>query len=308
MTSHAREILKRDPYLVADCVADQCPVVSFRLRCEEPSGARKFSTQSAHCLVCGAHDYCHSRVWRYDHAQWCETCRAPFAEECAGCLRKSKRVFNIAPNKCDAFIERHTASCGAKFASVADWFDLKKPAPKQCAVANRKTDRKRAAAAPKPAAVETPLRVVPDPPPQGTVESEIREAIADAFPTVFDEDWREAEDEAETPQLWREMLTDAGAVLDRRTKQLDKLTADNRAAVEARVAKTIADANKRHSEEIRAVETERIAETERANRLRDDLDLARLDLRTAEREANKLRADLHTLRQLLTSNNIDYDL
>ena len=33
-----------------------------------------------------------------------------------------------------------------------------------------------------------------------------------------------------------------------------------------------------------------------------------MDLRTADRETNKLRAQLSTLRQLLTTNKIDYDL
>lgn len=310
MATHDREILKRDPDMRVECIDERCPVVAFRSFAIEPSGARRFITKSAHCLVCGAHDYCHATVWRFVHAQWCEDCRAPFNGECS-CGRKSRKQANTAPNKCDDFITKHTETCGARWDSVADWFDLKKPAPKKCVVANRKTDRKREAPPAKRDVVETPLSPLPEAPaksgPSGPSDDAIREAVIAAFPTLFDEDWREWDDDLDEHETWREMLTSANTSLEERTKRLDKMQDHINAQVESRIAKTMATTKREHNAEIAHVERERIAETERANKLQHELESAVSELRTRDREFGRLRAQLARLQQLCDDNGIETD-
>lgn len=303
MTTHARNLIKRDPRMREDCVADRCPVVSFRRSAVEESGARKSQTLTAHCLVCGAHDYCTNPPWRYDHAQWCETCRAPFAEECSGCLRKSRVQKPTAPNKCDDFISRHTESCGARWDSVAVWFDLTKPEPKKCAVANRKTERK-LPARPKPAEVVPTVPTVPTVPiSSGRTDDEIRETLEAAFPDVFDDYWREDLEENEETPTFDGMVSSISKTMDSMEKQLKKFRTNNEAVIAARVAA----AEKRAHEEVQIVERERIAETDRANRLRDELESTNITMTQQARTMSNMRHYISSLQQLLRDAGIEFE-
>lgn len=218
--------------------------------------------------------------------------------DCWTCERKMKIKSNTSPNKCDSFIEKHVQSCGSKFATVSNWFDLSKPEPKKCAIASRKTDRKLSVKVQK---VVEEVPVVVAVPTVVHADDVIRDAMITSFPEQFDEDWKEYQEE--DPDTVLQMIETVKTTLDSRTKQLDKLINNNQGVIEANKKQI----EKRCALEIDQMDKYRMEETTRANKHRDDLEVVQIDLRTAERTQERQRQYIYKLQQLLRTSGIDFD-
>jgi hypothetical protein len=189
MGTHCKEILKADAAQAAAGLAEHR--VTVRLQSSKPleDGQTMYKTSFACCLVCGGHEHCVVNKWRYEHAKWCEKCRAPFDEQCETCCAKTKRIQNTELNRCDEFIVKHERQCGRDWATVTDWYDAKKPAPGKLKLTDRKTERKmlrkpQGTPSPQTTAVQ-PAAPVSGGPPRSD-DRPLRDLIAKLFPEEFD--------------------------------------------------------------------------------------------------------------------------
>lgn len=307
MATHLRELLKSDPHQIAESVENHDVVVFQRKRRSLPDGQTQDCTLFACCLGCGKHEQCLTNKWRFQHKQWCESCKHPFESECE-CGRRSQRTQHNEPNRCDEFIERHNESCGGQWSAVRAWFDLKLPAPK-LKISNRKTERKqlkpRAGAGSNLSDPVAPVAAPAAPAPPASDET-IRALILSVFAEEFESDESDEDDEEDeevpvpTPL---EMLQKLHRTLTLNRKQLVSLNKNMNARVQTLMTAKLASIQS----EIHEVEQERIRETDRRNRAERTVEELQSELRQAHRNMQKLSNTNIKLKQQLTDNNIEPD-
>ena len=304
--THAREILKMDKRQLSESVADKSVCVYMAKRGKHTTGmylGPYVNTEFACCLVCGKHSYCNASL-RFECPQWCMNCDKPFNEECETCNYRSTRKCPTDNNKCDDFVQAHNASCGRHWESVADWFDMAKPAPK-LKIANRLTDVKRETKLPrktlaaKPAVAPTPAG--PDP----------RDLVATVFDDMFDhyhddedDDEYDAEEYAEQRSYSLcEMLEKIRGSRDRTEATLKKKLQ----AATSNIDKLVQDGAARAIAAVRAELTETEAEL---HKTRDKLNrqefLADDAAAQAERRNKQSVSRIQYLEELLRENGIAY--
>jgi hypothetical protein len=337
MATHAREILMRDKRQTTEAVEERSVCVYYAKRGKQTAGIYHGPytiTTAACCLVCGQHAACHNASPRFEYEQWCDHCDKPFRETCAGCNYHSVRKCPTEFNSCEKFVEKHNASCGAQWESVAAWFDLRKPAPK-LKIADRKTDRKlERKTLSKPAAAATP--VAPKPvEPVGVPGREVCDVIAKLFPDDFDcynyreddycedsdidsddEDAEERREEAleehrdnlETRNRQRAMTYGEmiGKIATSYNKYLGQVRGQNE-LIRKQVAKQMAVKQDEHRREIQEIEREKTNTVAKLLETQNDMEMLQSEMRRMNRMMEQLRKQNDTMKSLLKSNEIEFD-
>lgn len=332
MATHAREILMRDKLQVVQAVEDRSVCVYHAKRGKQTTGMYHGPytiTTAACCLVCGQHTASHGAKARFEYEQWCDQCDKPFRETCTGCNYHSTRKCPTDSNSCEKFIEKHNATCGEQWDSVAAWFDLKKPAPK-LKIADRKTDRKmepkleRKTLKPiaKPVAAAKPSE------PVGIPGREVCDAIAKLFPSDFDmydysedsdsegsdeesddEDaLEEHRDNLETRARQRAMTYGEmlGKIATSYNKYLAQIRGQNE-LVRKQVAKLMECKHNQHRQEIQEIEREKTNTVSKLLAAQHQIETVESEMRKMNRQMDQMRKQNDRMQALLKSNGVEYD-
>jgi len=282
MTTHIREILKADKQQVADGIENHDVVVFQQFKLTQDDGQTRIYTRFAVCLGCGKYEQSLTKAFRFQHAQWCDTCKTPMDERCETCERKSSVKQPTVNNACDDFIQAHNDSCGNHWPDVSVWFDISKPAPKFKA-SDRKTTRKMTTDRP-PRKTIQPIVSAPAPAPA----PDLMVLLQDLFPDECKPEDPESDSDDPEPRTVPDVLREVASTLSALRKHLEKQKRQTDVIVEQRVASKLATA----TEETRQVEQTLFATREKLTHAENNI-----------RELNRdLKASYSTNRELQNIN------